>query len=239
MAFWLLVGAVGRSTRAKPATRPEKSRSFTTLARSRSICGSILWMKVRFSGENSMPTSWVAAQTHTRRSWKVAGRRQIHRWCRMAKVLFCFWKTKPAGPRGRRAGRADFRRGGKAESLQTHAQTAAPFPGRRACGDDRGGQRLEAGLVARPLRGPRGGVLAFCPARTWPIPAGRSPWTGPDAPVRLWFGTTPSPTRGSGCGRGRPPHRTCQATWGRGAALLRCLLRARVWRRRLRGRSSK
>lgn len=90
VAFWLEVGAFGRSTRAKPVTWPVKTRSLTTLARSRSICGSILWMKVRFSGENSIPRSCVAAQTHTGRPSKVSGRRQIRRWCRMAKVLFAF-----------------------------------------------------------------------------------------------------------------------------------------------------
>jgi len=34
-----------------------------------------------------MAMSWVAAQTHT-------GRPQIPRWRRLAKVLFCFWKTR-------------------------------------------------------------------------------------------------------------------------------------------------
>jgi len=35
---------------------------------------------------------------------------------------------------------------------------------------------------------------------------GRSPWTAPDALVRLFHNAGPGPTRGSGRGRGRPPH---------------------------------
>lgn len=35
---------------------------------------------------------------------------------------------------------------------------------------------------------------------------GRSPWTATEAPVRLWFGTRPSPTRGTGSGGERPAH---------------------------------
>jgi hypothetical protein len=41
----------------------------------------------------------------------------------------------------------------------------------------------------------------------WPDRLMRAPWSAPDATGRLGLGTRPSPTRGSGCGRGRPPHR--------------------------------
>src|SRR5262249_48383889 len=65
VAFWPCCGTAGRSTSARERTRPVNSRSLTTLARSRSICESILWMKVRLASENSMPVSWVAATSHT------------------------------------------------------------------------------------------------------------------------------------------------------------------------------